>query len=433
MKWYRISAIDAKELKRRFDELKRKVKVSNQIIKFYQNMVREQRESHEELEEIDIDDFELEEEKYNCLSGGFNFNEDGSIPDVDARECETNFVKLNIGSDVESASEEKDKLKEKEDLIEKLNKEIEELKNNIYQFDSVNGAANLEKSILEKEVEDLKEKLDLKNKTKFVFDFYTSEEYEKMSREDLLETISRMTVALKRVAKDCNLKAEAINKASYDKYEFENYKKAAEDWKQKYENLKKEIDACSFNKSYYQEISKNFEQEANEWHHKYNECQKELDKNSNKNNSEISSEYYEKKIKDLTEEIFDLKSYNGNLKAEIDGYKSAKARSKKLYESKIKELESLIDDMKKASDSTSEKHDKFDYNQLKEAYDHLLELYDRFVILKLITKIPTINKKTIRYYIKDIKADKTVAISKSTAAMLLEYFESKEVDNLSEG
>ena len=264
MKYYRIS-------QETVDEIKRRLKIRNQMIKFYQNTLREQRES-ESLEEIGIGGFEPVEEDEVIDAR----DKSSMIPDMMATEEYHYPNSDHICSVYEQAMAKQ--AKESQDEKDRVIKDLQTQLYNQHQT-----------------IETLQKELDKKHKTKLTFDFYSTKDYDNMSREELIDVIHETTKSLKQLINDNNIKAEMINKASYPDHQ-------TDFWKAKYEAAQKEIDKMT-------------------------------------NGGEmILYEDHKADIKELYDKIYDLESLNHTLTAERDGLEASKDTVKKTYMHKIQEL-----------------------------------------------------------------------------------------------
>lgn len=284
MKYYRIS-------QETVDEIKRRLKIRNQMIKFYQKTLREQRES-ESLEEIGIGGFEPTEEVDNR-------DKSSMIPDmmVTGEYHYPNSDKIcSIYSIYEQAMAKQTK---------EIARSVNDLKN---QDEKDRVIKDLQSQLYNQHqtIETLQKALEVKiNECPVtisagdgpdITDFVELKDYKHMDHDDLVKAVRHMATKIKQLQADNTLKAEMINRqgSSHSIIEF---------WKDKYEM-----------------------------------AQAELSKFSDNNHIE-----HDAKVKELQDRLYDLESLNMKLTKEKDEISQQLDKTRVYYEQKIEELKAALE------------------------------------------------------------------------------------------
>ena len=278
MKYYRIS-------QETVDEIKRRLKIRNQMIKFYQNTLREQRES-ESLEEIGIGGFEPVEEDEVIDAR----DKSSMIPDMMAT-GEYHYPNSDKVYSVYKLYEQTMAKQAKENQDEK-DRVIKDLQSQLYNQHQT--------------IETLQKELEAKNNEPSVVisagdgpditDFVELKDYQHMDHDDLVKTVRHMAVKIKQLQVDNSLKAEMINRngSSHSIIEF---------WKDKYEM-----------------------------------AQAELSKFSDNNHTE-----YDAKLKELQDRLWDLENLNMKLTKEKDSISQQLDKTRDYYEHEVEELKEALE------------------------------------------------------------------------------------------
>lgn len=287
MKYYRIS-------QETVDEIKRRLKIRNQMIKFYQNTLREQKES-ESLEEIGV--------------GGFEPVEEGEV--IDARDKSSMIPDMMVTGEYHYPNSDKicSIYSIYEQAMAKQTKEIAKSANDLKSQDEKDRVIkDLQTQLYNQHqtIETLQKELEAKNNEPSVVisagdgpditDFVELKDYQHMDHDDLVKTVRHMAVKIKQLQADNSLKAEMINRngSSHSIIEF---------WKDKYEM-----------------------------------AQAELSKFSDNNHTE-----YDAKLKELQDRLYDLENLNMKLTKEKDSISQQLDKTRDYYEHEVEELKAALE------------------------------------------------------------------------------------------
>ena len=202
MKYYTIS-------QETVDEIKRRLKIRTQMIKFYQNMVREKRDS-EPLEEIGV--------------GGFEPVEEGVV--IDARDKSSMIPDMMITEEITPSNDKALSIFENFEKFAKQNVEMRSNNKDQVIKDLQNEVYNQHQTI-----ETLRRELEMRKSEDIgvspdIIDFASLREYKDMSHDELVNEVKHLVVKLKQLQADNRLKSEMVNKQGDSHFWEERYKEA---------------------------------------------------------------------------------------------------------------------------------------------------------------------------------------------------------------